>query len=84
MMTVSDIIRENERLKVELQNYRELVERLERKIEKLEKENEEYKKKYLLLRRIIIRAMELSEQYKDVNLGEIIEELRKKNEKFTG
>ncbi|WP_390532784.1 hypothetical protein [Sulfurisphaera ohwakuensis] len=78
-MAVSDIIKENEKLRTELQRYRDLVERLERKIEKLEKENKEYKKKYQTLVDIIVRVMQLSEQYKDVSLEEIIEELRRKS-----
>lgn len=82
MMAVSDIIRENEKLRTELQRYRDLVERMERKIEKLERENKEYKKKYQTLVDIIIRVMQLSERYKDVSSEEIIEELRRETGEF--
>ncbi|ARM76105.1 hypothetical protein B6F84_08770 [Acidianus manzaensis] len=79
MMAISEIVKENERLKIELQRYRELAERLEKKIERLEKENKEYKKKYQTLQNIIIRTMQLSE-HKETKLREIVEKLRETGE----
>ncbi|WP_148691888.1 hypothetical protein [Acidianus manzaensis] len=78
-MAISEIVKENERLKIELQRYRELAERLEKKIERLEKENKEYKKKYQTLQNIIIRTMQLSE-HKETKLREIVEKLRETGE----
>ena len=75
-MATSQLIRENEELRVELQHYRDLVERLEKRVEQLENELEalrkdrdelrrimkHYKKKYMQLRRIIARAIAISEE----------------------
>ena len=75
-MATSQLIRENEELRVKLQRYRDLVERLEKRVEQLENELEalrkdrdelrrimkHYKKKYMQLRRIIARAIAISEE----------------------
>ncbi|BBG27282.1 hypothetical protein [Sulfuracidifex tepidarius] len=89
------IYEENEKMRLEVQRYKELVERLEKRVEKLERENRDlkedreelrrimrhYKKKYLSLRRIIMRTMKIAEEKeKMIKFSEVLMQLRETGE----